>query len=350
MHQPRPRRAHRRPGRGPRAPAGPSSAASTACRPTSTARSWSPTATCRCSPRRRCVELLEAHAVERQRGDGRHRPASADPTGYGRVVRDADGASSAIVEQKDATPEQLAVTEVNSGLYAFDLATLRESLAARRHRTTRRARSTSPTSSGSPARGGLTVRAHPLDDVWQTEGVNDRVQLARLGARAEPADPASGSCATAPRSSTPPRRGSTSTSRVGTDTVIRPHTQIHGASTIGADCVIGPDTTLDGRRGRRRRHGRADRRRCLAVIGPGANVGPYSYLRPGTGSAPRARSAASSRPRTPQIGDGAKVPHLTYAGDVTIGEKANIGAGHDLRQLRRRRKHHSRVGAGTVRR
>ena len=91
---------------------------------------------------------------------------------------------------------------------------------------------------------GLTVRAHPVDDVWQTEGVNDRVQLARLGAElnrrtlervmrdgATVVDPAT--------------TWIDATVTVGTDTVIRPHTQIHGASTIGADCVIGPDTTLE---------------------------------------------------------------------------------------------------------
>ena len=125
-----------------------------------------------------------------------------------------------------------------------------------------------------------TVRAHRVDDVWQTEGVNDRVQLARLGAElnrrtlervmrdgATVVDPAT--------------TWIDATVTVGTDTVIRPHTQIHGASTIGADCVIGPDTTLedvevgDGATIVRTQA-------LLAVIGPGADVGPFSYLRPGT--------------------------------------------------------------------
>ena len=133
---------------------------------------------------------------------------------------------------------------------------------------------------------------------------------------------------------------------VGTDTVIRPHTQIHGASTIGADCVIGPDTTLedvevgDGATIVRTQA-------LLAVIGPGANVGPFSYLRPGTELGAKGKIGGFVETKNAQIAAGAKVPHLTYAGDVTIGEKANIGAGTIFANYDGVRKHHSSVGAGT---
>jgi bifunctional UDP-N-acetylglucosamine pyrophosphorylase/glucosamine-1-phosphate N-acetyltransferase len=267
-----------------------------------------------------------------------------DPTGYGRVLRGPDGGVTAIVEQKDATPEQLAVAEVNSGLYAFDLATLRDALrAVGTHNAQGEKYLTDVV--GIAHDRGLRVRAHLVEDVWQTEGVNDRVQLARLGAElnrrtlerimrdgATVVDPAT--------------TWVDATVTVGTDTVLKPHTQIHGASTIGADCVIGPDTTLedvevgDGATVVRTQA-------LLAVIGPEANVGPFAYLRPGTELGARGKIGGFVETKNAQIAAGAKVPHLTYAGDVTIGEKANIGAGTIFANYDGVHKHHSSVGAGT---
>ncbi|HEV7188459.1 MAG TPA: bifunctional UDP-N-acetylglucosamine diphosphorylase/glucosamine-1-phosphate N-acetyltransferase GlmU [Blastococcus sp.] len=268
----------------------------------------------------------------------------ADPSGYGRVIRDDAGDVAAIVEHKDATPEQLAVAEVNSGLYAFDLATLRGALSqVGTHNAQGEKYLTDVV--GIVRRGGVSVRAYRLADVWQTEGVNDRVQLARLGAELNRR--------TVERVM---REGTTivdpattwidATVTVGTDTVIHPNTQIHGASTIGAECVIGPDTTLrdvevgDGASVVRTQA-------LLAVIGPGADVGPFSYLRPGTELGAKGKIGGFVETKNAQIAAGAKVPHLTYAGDVTIGEKANIGAGTIFANYDGVRKHHTNVGAGT---
>jgi bifunctional UDP-N-acetylglucosamine pyrophosphorylase/glucosamine-1-phosphate N-acetyltransferase len=267
-----------------------------------------------------------------------------DPRGYGRVLRGPDGRVTAVVEQKDATPEQLEVGEVNSGLYAFDLATLRDMLAAIGTHNAQGEKYLTDVIGIAHARG-LSIQAFPVDDVWQTEGVNDRVQLARLGAElnrrtlervmrdgATVVDPAT--------------TWIDATVTVGSDTVIKPHTQIHGASTIGADCVIGPDTTLedvevgDGATVVRTQA-------LLAVIGPGANVGPFSHLRPGTELGPKGKIGGFVETKNAQIAAGAKVPHLTYAGDVTIGERANIGAGTIFANYDGVRKHHSSVGAGT---
>ncbi|MFI5075012.1 MAG: bifunctional UDP-N-acetylglucosamine diphosphorylase/glucosamine-1-phosphate N-acetyltransferase GlmU [Actinomycetales bacterium] len=268
----------------------------------------------------------------------------ADPSGYGRVIRDDAGDVAAIVEHKDATPEQLAVAEVNSGLYAFDLATLRGALPqVGTHNAQGEKYLTDVV--GIVRGGGVPVRAYRLADVWQTEGVNDRVQLARLGAELNRR--------TVERVM---REGTTivdpattwidATVTVGTDTVIHPNTQIHGASTIGAECVIGPDTTLrdvevgDGASVVRTQA-------LLAVIGPGADVGPFSYLRPGTELGATGKIGGFVETKNAQIAAGAKVPHLTYAGDVTIGEKANIGAGTIFANYDGVRKHHTNVGAGT---
>jgi len=268
----------------------------------------------------------------------------ADPTGYGRVLRDADGAVTAIIEHQDATEEQRTVKEVNSGLYAFDLAALRGLLTeVGRHNAQGEKYLTDVVAIANGR--GLTVRAHPIADLWQTEGVNDRVQLARLGAElnrrtlerlmrdgATVVDPAT--------------TWVDADVTIGADTVVHPNTQIHGATTIGVDCVIGPDTTLtdvevgDGASVVRSQA-------LLAVIGPGASVGPFSYLRPGTELGADGKIGGFVETKNARIAAGAKVPHLTYAGDVTIGECANIGAGTIFANYDGVTKHHSSVGANT---
>jgi bifunctional UDP-N-acetylglucosamine pyrophosphorylase/glucosamine-1-phosphate N-acetyltransferase len=289
------------------------------------------------------IGLLEAHTASSS-AISLITASLADPTGYGRVLRAPDDGVTAIVEHRDATPEQLEITEVNSGLYAFDFPVLRDTLAAvGRHNAQGEKYLTDVV--GIAHDRGLGVRAHPVDDVWQTEGVNDRIQLARLGAElnrrtlerimrdgATVVDPAT--------------TWVDATVTVGTDTVIKPHTQIHGASTIGADCVIGPDTTLeDVEVGDAATVVRTQA--LLAGIGPGANVGPFSYLRPGTELGAKGKIGGFVETKNAQIAAGAKVPHLTYAGDVTIGEKANIGAGTIFANYDGVAKHHSNVGAGT---
>jgi bifunctional UDP-N-acetylglucosamine pyrophosphorylase/glucosamine-1-phosphate N-acetyltransferase len=289
------------------------------------------------------LDLLEAHTASSS-AVSLITAGLADPTGYGRVLRAPDGGVTAIVEQRDATAEQLEIVEVNSGLYAFDLSVLRETLAAVGTHNAQGEKYLTDVVGIAHDRG-LEVRAHPVDDVWQTEGVNDRIQLARLGAelnrRTLERIMRDGATVVDPSTT-----WIDATVTVGTDTVIRPHTQIHGVSTIGADCVIGPDTTLedvevgDGATVVRTQA-------LLAVIGPGANVGPFSYLRPGTELGAEGKIGGFVETKNAQIAAGAKVPHLTYAGDVTIGEKANIGAGTIFANYDGVAKHHTNVGAGT---
>jgi bifunctional UDP-N-acetylglucosamine pyrophosphorylase/glucosamine-1-phosphate N-acetyltransferase len=189
---------------------------------------------------------------------------------------------------------------------------------------------------------GGRVSAHVIDDLWQTEGVNDRVQLARLGKELN-------------RRTTERwmREGVTVVDpdttwidtdvTIGRDTTVLPGTQLLGATTIGADAVIGPDTTLtdtevgDGAEVKRTEA-------LLAVIGAGATVGPFSYLRPGTELGAKGKIGGFVETKNAKIADGAKVPHLTYAGDVTIGEGANIGAGTIFANYDGVSKHHTTVG------
>lgn len=264
-----------------------------------------------------------------------------DPTGYGRVLRDDDGAVTAVVEQKDGTPEQLAVREVNSGIYAFDAAwlaaalpRLRDDNAAGEYYLTDVV--------GLAHEEGLRVGAHVLDDVQQTEGANDRVQLAALGCElnrrvvegwmregVSVMDPA--------------------TTWVDTDVVLRrdvtllPGTQLLGATVVGEGAVVGPDTTLeDVEVGAGARVVRTHAQ--LAVVGEQAQVGPFAYLRPGAELAAGAKVGTFVEVKNSRLGAGAKVPHLSYVGDAEVGEGANLGAGTVVANYDGVEKHRTRIG------
>nr|WP_082594170.1 bifunctional UDP-N-acetylglucosamine diphosphorylase/glucosamine-1-phosphate N-acetyltransferase GlmU [Phycicoccus sp. Soil802] len=264
-----------------------------------------------------------------------------DPTGYGRILRGADDGVEGIVEQKDATDEQRAITEINSGIYAFDAAVLVEALGQVGTDNVQGEKYLTDVLAIARKAGGR-VSAHLIGDLWQTEGVNDRVQLARLGKELN-------------RRTTERwmREGVTiidpattwidSDVTIGRDATILPGTQLLGATTIGARATIGPDTTLtDTEVGEAAEVKRTEA--LLAVIGEGATVGPFSYLRPGTELGPKGKIGGFVETKNAKIGAGAKVPHLTYAGDATIGEGANIGAGTIFANYDGVAKHHTTVG------
>ncbi len=264
-----------------------------------------------------------------------------DPTGYGRVVRDADGRVERIVEQKDASDDERAITEINSGIYAFDAAVLRDALT--KVGTENAQGEKYLTDVVAIAReAGLPVRAHVIDDLWQTEGVNDRVQLATLGRELNRRV-----CERHMRAGVtivdPATTWIDVDVSIGPDTTVLPGTQLLGATTIGDRALVGPEVTLtDTEVGEEAQVTRAVAN--LAVIGPRATVGPYSYLRPGTRLGAGGKIGGFVETKNAEIGDGAKVPHLTYAGDVTIGEGANIGAGTIFANFDGVAKHHTTVG------
>ncbi|MCH9735009.1 MAG: bifunctional UDP-N-acetylglucosamine diphosphorylase/glucosamine-1-phosphate N-acetyltransferase GlmU [Actinomycetia bacterium] len=248
----------------------------------------------------------------------------ADPTGYGRVLRTASGGDLlGIVEQADATPAQQAITEVNAGVYAFDVDALRSAL--RRLRSDNAQQELYLTDVISIVRSdGHIVRGKHVEDATLVAGVNDRVQLAELGAelnrRIVARHQRAGVTIIDP-ASTWVDVGV----RLGRDTVVHPGTQLRGATTIGMNCEVGPDTTLtdvtvgDGAEVVRT-HGSS------SVVGDGAIVGPFTYLRPGTVLGGTGKLGAFVETKNARIGDGTKVPHLTYVGDADIGEQSNIGA------------------------
>ncbi|QDO89776.1 bifunctional UDP-N-acetylglucosamine diphosphorylase/glucosamine-1-phosphate N-acetyltransferase GlmU [Ornithinimicrobium ciconiae] len=273
-----------------------------------------------------------------------------DPSGYGRVVRDADGQVVKIVEEKDARAARengeadgaaLDIREINSGIYAFDAQVLRDSLSQIGTDNAQGEKYLTDVL-GLARQAGRAVRAHVVEDRWQSEGVNDRVQLATLG-RILNERIVEGWMRAGVTVVDPATTWIDADVTVGQDTVIRPGTQLLGATTIGAGAVIGPDTTLtsvevgDGATVVRTQ---AE----LAIIGPGATVGPFSYLRPGTELGARGKIGGFVETKNAVIGEGAKVPHLTYAGDATIGEGANIGAGTIFANYDGVEKHHTTIG------
>lgn len=264
----------------------------------------------------------------------------ADPTGYGRVIRDESGVA-AIVEEKDATPEQAALDEINSGILALDADFLDAALP--RIGNDNAKGEYYLTDTVALARGdGRTVGAFVLDDVRQTEGANDRAQLAALGremnARILDRWMKDGVTVMDPAST-----WVDADVKLAADVTILPGVQLLGATVVAEDAVIGPDCTLKDMEvgeGARvvRTHGE------LGVIGPGATVGPFSYLRPGTRLGAGGKIGTFVETKNARIGDGAKVPHLSYVGDAEIGEGSNIGAGTIFANYDGVAKHRTTVG------
>ena len=265
-----------------------------------------------------------------------------DPTGYGRVLRDETGAVQAIVEHKDATPEQRGVTEINSGIYAFDAGVLAEILP--QVRPDNAAAELYLTDVLALARAAnQRIGAVTGDDPWQTEGVNDRAQLARLGGELNRRV-----LAEAMRSGVtvidPASTWLDVTVRLDADVTVLPGVQLYGSTTVGRDTVIGPDTTLtDVEVGQGahvvRTHASG------AVIGAGASVGPFAYLRPGTRLGESGKIGTFVETKNADIAAGAKVPHLSYVGDASIGERTNIGAGTIFANYDGVTKHRTSVGS-----
>ncbi|ORW88725.1 bifunctional UDP-N-acetylglucosamine diphosphorylase/glucosamine-1-phosphate N-acetyltransferase GlmU [Mycolicibacter terrae] len=250
----------------------------------------------------------------------------ADPTGYGRILREHDGAHSTvtgIVEQADATESQREIREVNAGVYAFDITPLRSALS--RLGSDNAQHELYLTDVIGIVRGdGQPVRARHVDDAALVAGVNDRVQLAALAAelnhRLIAAHQRAGVTVVDPATT-----WIDVDVTIGRDTTVAPGTQLLGNTRIGTHCEVGPDSTLtdvtvDDGASVIRSHA------ASSSIGAGATVGPFAYLRPGTTLGADAKLGAFVETKNSTIGTGTKVPHLTYVGDADIGEHSNIGA------------------------
>ncbi len=265
-----------------------------------------------------------------------------DPSGYGRIVRAADGAVSGIVEHKDATDEQRTIDEINSGVYAFDGELLVRALGQVRRDNSQGEEYLTDTL-GILRAAGHRVGARAAGDHREILGINDRVQLAAarrvLNDRLVEAAMRAGVTVVDPASVWLDVQV-----RVEPDAVVWPNTQLQGASVLGAGCEVGPNCTLrDTVVGPEARVSNTTSDR--AEIGPGASVGPYAYLRPGTKLGPRAKAGTYVELKNAEVGEGSKVPHLSYVGDATIGDHSNIGAASVFVNYDGVNKHHTTIGS-----
>jgi bifunctional UDP-N-acetylglucosamine pyrophosphorylase/glucosamine-1-phosphate N-acetyltransferase len=265
-----------------------------------------------------------------------------DPAGYGRIIRDGSGALAEIVEDADATAEQRVISEINTGCYAFDGALLAG--AVKRVATSNAQGQEYLTDVVAIMRGDGHLAGTVLaGDPAEIQGVNDQVQLAQarralnrrlledwMRAGATIVDPASTwidvDVTLAP------------------DATIMPGTHLEGRTDIGAGARIGPGCLL--------RDTSVGPEAMLlytvcesAEVGPGATIGPFARLRPGTRISAGAHIGTFVELKNSRVGEGAKVPHLSYVGDADIGEGANIGAATIFANYDGVAKHHTTVGA-----
>ncbi|MEV3859701.1 bifunctional UDP-N-acetylglucosamine diphosphorylase/glucosamine-1-phosphate N-acetyltransferase GlmU [Streptomyces sp. NPDC050095] len=266
-----------------------------------------------------------------------------DATGYGRIVRDnVSGAVTAIVEHKDATEAQRAITEINSGVFAFDGLLLADALKKVRTDNSQGEEYLTDVL-GILREAGYRVGASVARDHREIAGINNRVQLSearrilndRLLERAmldgvTVVDPASTFVDV--------------TVTFERDATVLPGTQLTGATHIAEGAVVGPNTRLaDTTVGA---GARVDNTVAnSAEIGPEASVGPFAYLRPGTRLGLKSKIGTYVETKNATIGEGTKVPHLSYVGDATIGDFSNIGAASVFVNYDGESKHHSVVGS-----
>lgn len=247
----------------------------------------------------------------------------ADPTGLGRIVRAADGRIARIVEERDASPEERQIREINAGIYAFEASRLRAVLG---NLSTDNDQGEEYLTDvfGLLAADGQPIAAHVAADATETLGCNDRVELAAL--RRLLRDRINERWMRAGVTITDPETTWIDvTVTLARDVVIDPNTQLKGTTTVAEGATVGPDVTLiDTTVGARATVVRSHV--IGAEVGPEASVGPYAYLRPGTRLARQVKVGTFVETKNADIGVGTKVPHLSYVGDATIGEHTNIGA------------------------
>ena len=274
-----------------------------------------------------------------------------DPSGYGRIVRADGGAVVAIVEHKDADEQTLGIDEINSGIYAFDAEALEGALSAVSTNNSQGEEYLTDVI-GVLVGDGQHVDAVVVDEARELMGVNDRVQLAE--ARGRMRDRINERWMREGVSIIDP-----ATTMIGVgvtleaDAVVHPWTLLEGSTTVASGAEVGPGSQLiDSVVGAAAtvRFTTCDR----AVIGPEASVGPYTNLRPGTVLGRGARAGAFVEAKNAQVGEGSKIPHLSYVGDAEIGEGSNIGAASVFVNYDGLAKHrtvigdHVRIGSDTM--
>jgi len=246
-----------------------------------------------------------------------------DATGYGRIVRDEAGFITKIVEERDASDFEKLIDEVNTGVYIFDANALTASIKKLNTNNSQGELYLTDVIALIKSDGGQ-VGAILSNDYTETLGINDRSQLAECTAimrdRINDAHMRAGVTIVDPTTT-----WIDATVKIANDVTILPGSALHGATSVETGAVIGPRTTLNSVQVKA--GARVIESNCTeSEIGAGANVGPFSFLRAGTKLAAGAKAGAYVEIKNSTVGEGSKVPHLSYVGDATIGSGTNIGA------------------------
>ncbi|WP_413364244.1 bifunctional UDP-N-acetylglucosamine diphosphorylase/glucosamine-1-phosphate N-acetyltransferase GlmU [Lysinibacillus sp. 3P01SB] len=247
-----------------------------------------------------------------------------DPTGYGRVLRDAEGSVAQIVEQKDATEEQKKVTEINTGTYCFDNKALFEALKLVRNDNAQ-GEFYLPDVIEILQKQGDLVAAYVTEDFEETLGVNDRFALSQaeeiMRARINERHMRNGVTIINPSTT-----HISADAIIGSDTVIQPGCIIEGKSVIGEDCIIGPNSHIVDSE-----VGNATTIHSSVVlqskVGNETAVGPFAHLRPASSLGDHVKIGNFVEVKKSNLGDHTKVSHLSYIGDAEVGDNCNIGCG-----------------------
>ena len=247
-----------------------------------------------------------------------------DPAGYGRIVRAENGSVLAIVEEKDATPREKAITEISSGTFCFSWAKVGPLLTRLKSNNAQGEYYLTDILS-LLAEEGEKTGAYASKDYREVSGVNDRIQLAWaekiMRQRINQKLMLAGVSMVDPESV-----WIDSGVEIGQDTLIFPHTYIFGSTIVGSNCRLGPNTSLNSAKLGTNvfvRHAVVEE----ACIGDDTSVGPFAYIRPGTEIGCGVRIGDFVEIKNSRIGDGTKVPHLAYVGDAQVGNNTNIGCG-----------------------
>ena len=248
----------------------------------------------------------------------------SDPYGYGRIIRQADGGLERIVEEKDASPEEKEITEINTGMYCFQAGAVFAALA-RVQRSNAQGEYYLTDVLPILKNDGHNVAVLATDEVDQIHGINDRIQMAAaetiIRQRHNQELMKNGVTIMAPETTF-----IDSAVKIGIDTVIYPFTIIEGQTIIGENCTIGPytrindssignDVVIESSRIKEAR------------IGNHCDIGPFAYLRPEADLQENVKVGDFVEIKKSIVGVGSKIPHLSYVGDALLGKGVNIGAG-----------------------
>ncbi|WP_127588078.1 bifunctional UDP-N-acetylglucosamine diphosphorylase/glucosamine-1-phosphate N-acetyltransferase GlmU [Paenibacillus koleovorans] len=246
------------------------------------------------------------------------------PFGYGRIVRNADGLVTAIVEQKDCTPEQQWIREINTGIGCFDKHKLFQALKQLKNDNAQREYLLTDVF-GILAEQGDKVLGYCTADATEGMGINDRVQLSEaervMRGRINRRHMLNGVTIIDPSNTYIEKEV-----QIGADTVVYPGTFLRGVTVIGEDCMIGPHADMTNTVVR---NGTTVQHSVLtdATVGEETAIGPFAYLRPGSRIGNQVKIGDFVEIKNAELGDGTKVSHLSYVGDAVVGKNVNIGCG-----------------------